>query len=236
MLALGVSAVAGLVGGGISTAAPAPLARPVVPHNPSIGGPPDAATAWRTLRRGNARFAAGRSRHPHQDPARRRSLAEHQEPFACVLSCADSRVPPEVVFDRGLGDLFTIRSAGEVLDDAVLGSVEYAVHHLHVPLLVVLGHERCGAVTAAVELVQGRAELSGDISSLVRDIEATVRATPPDPDDEAFLAACVENQAIQVGTQMRERSTIIREAVEQRALGIVAATYDLDSGLVSRVG
>src|SRR5262245_19259324 len=94
---------------------------------------------WHRLQIGNKRFAAGHQRHPNQSPAHRQSLAETQNPFACVLTCADSRVPAELLFDQGLGDLFTVRAVGEVLDDAVLGSIEYAVAHLHVPLLVILG-------------------------------------------------------------------------------------------------
>lgn len=231
VLTLGISSAAGLLGGGMSTAAPAaPTASAAPPTDP-----PSARKAWRLLQAGNARFAAGRPRHPHQDPAWRRSLADGQAPFACVLGCADSRVPPEIAFDCGLGDLFTVRAVGEVLDDAIIGSIEYAVHYLRVPLLVVLGHESCGAVTAAVELVQGKAEYSGDVSSVVRDIEATVRATPHNPDEEAFLAACVANQATRVGAQLRERSTIIGDAVDRRDLDIAAAVYDLDSGLVQRV-
>lgn len=96
---------------------------------------------------GNRRYQAQRLTHPHQNAARRAALAAGQHPFAAVLSCADSRVPPEIVFDQGLGDLFVVRVAGNITDDVVLGSLEYAVEHLHVPLVVVLGHYKCGAVT-----------------------------------------------------------------------------------------
>ena len=104
------------------------------------------------LLRGNERFVAGWPDHPNQSARRRREVSEAgQHPFAIILSCADSRVPPEIIFDQGLGDLFIVRVAGNVLDDVVLGTIEYAVEHLQVPLVMVLGHDKCGAVTAAVE-------------------------------------------------------------------------------------
>lgn len=193
-----------------------------------------ALTAWRRLTGGNARFVAGNQQHPHQQVEWRQRLAEGQQPFACVLGCADSRVPPELVFDQGFGDLFTIRTAGQVLDNSVIGSVEYAVEHLGVRLIVVLGHESCGAVSAAVELVNQGAELSGSVSTLVRSIEATVLSTPTDPDQEVFLAACVAKQARRISDQLRERSSVIREAAEQGAVELVPAVYDLDEFRVSQ--
>ena len=107
---------------------------------------------------GNRRFVSGEVARPHQSAARRAELAKGQAPVAIVLTCSDSRVAPELYFDQGLGDLFVIRNAGNVLDDHVLGSIEYAVEHLHVPLLIVIGHEKCGAVSAAV----GGGERRGD--------------------------------------------------------------------------
>lgn len=224
LLALGSAATAGLA---VGAGAPV-LAEPLAPTTP------DPADTWSRLVAGNRRFAAGRPRHPHQDPAHRQSLVAGQEPFACVLGCADSRVPAELVFDQGLGDLFTVRSAGEVLDDAVVGSVEYAVEHLRTPAVVVLGHSECGAVKAAIDLVRGSSGLTGAVDTLVRAIEATVRATPPDPDEKRFLAACVRNQASRVAAELTTRSHAIRTAVEQRGLRIVSAGYDLRSGLVTR--
>ncbi|RIQ11280.1 carbonic anhydrase, partial [Jiangella rhizosphaerae] len=137
--------------------------------------PTSADDVWAVLAAGNERFASGRPRHPHEDRPYRESLVSGQHPIACVLSCADSRVAPELVFDQGLGDLFTVRSAGEVLDDAVVGSIEYAVEHVAVPLVVVLGHAGCGAVRAAVEVVRGGPAPAGSIAALVRAIEPAVR-------------------------------------------------------------
>ncbi len=192
------------------------------------------AHAWRRLVEGNERFVEGRQQHPNQGLPWRETLADGQEPFACVLGCADSRVPPELIFDQGLGDLFTVRTAGEVLDESIIGSIEYAVAHLHVPLVVVLGHESCGAVTAAVDLVRSGHGGTGSISTLVRGIEASVLSTPPDDDPDAFLAACIVRQARRVVTQLRERSALIRDAVDSRRLGLVPAVYDLDEYRVTR--
>ncbi|XVV00038.1 carbonic anhydrase [Actinosynnema sp. CA-248983] len=195
----------------------------------------DAERAWRKLAEGNQRFVGGRQTHPHESLQWRESLVKGQHPFACVVGCADSRVPPELVFDEGFGDLFTIRAAGEVLDNSVLGSVEYAVEHLEVPLVVVLGHASCGAVSATIDVVRGRAEVSGDISTLVRAIEPAVLSTPPDRDEKAFLARCVDNQAKRVASLMVERSVTIRTAVRHHGLKVVAASYQLDTGAVSRL-
>jgi len=215
-----MAATASLAGAPLATASP-----------PGSMAP---AQAWRRLVEGNERFVAGRQRHPHEGMAWRESLVEDQWPFACVLGCADSRVPPELIFDQGLGDVFTVRTAGEVLDESIIGSIEYAVEHLGVPLVVVLGHESCGAVTAAVELVRSGNGGSGSISTLLRGIEATVRGTPGDDDPDAFLAACVVNQARRVVTQLRERSALIREAVDAGRAGLVPAVYDLDEYRVTR--
>ncbi|APU15171.1 carbonic anhydrase [Actinoalloteichus fjordicus] len=152
-----------------------------------------------------------------------------------VLGCADSRVPPEVLFDRGFGDLFTVRSAGEVLDDAVVGSIEYGVEHVGTPLVAILGHAQCGAVAAAIDTVNGEGHLEGDISSLVRDVEASVRATPADSDADAFLAACVATQARRVATMLLERSEIVRDAVEHHGVQVVTAVYELETGEVKRL-
>lgn len=192
------------------------------------------AHAWRKLVEGNERFIGARQQHPHQGLPWRETLVDGQEPFACVLGCADSRVPPELIFDQGLGDLFTVRTAGEVLDESIIGSIEYAVEHLGVPLVVVLGHESCGAVTAAVDLVRSGHGGTGSISTLVRGIEASVLSTPQDDDPDAFLDACIVAQARRVVTQLRERSELIRDAVDSHRVGMVPAVYDLDEYRVTR--
>jgi carbonic anhydrase len=145
-----------------------------------------------------------------------------------VLGCADSRVPAELLFDQGLGDLFTVRAVGEVLDDAVVGSIEYAVEHLHVPLVVVLGHSECGAVKAAIDLADGTSAVTGSVDTVARAIEAAVRATPRVPDEKAFVAACVRTQTTRVADELTRRSHAIA-TVRPR---VVTAVYDLRTGLV----
>lgn len=217
LLGLGAAVTAGLAADASFPASATPLT-----HEP--------ADPWQRLVTGNRRFAAGRPRHPRQDPAHRESLVDAQHPFVCVLGCADSRVPAEMLFDQGLGDLFTVRAVGEVLDDAVVGSIEYAVEHLHVPLVVVLGHSGCGAVRAAIDLVDGTSAVTGPVDTVARAIESTVRATPPDPDEKAFLAACVRNQTTAVADELTRRSHAVAD-VRPR---IVTAVYDLRTGLVRR--
>ena len=215
LLGLGAAVTAGIAADAAFPASATPLS-------------PEPTDPWQRLVAGNKRFAAGRARHPRQDPGHREDLAGAQHPFACVLGCADSRVPAELLFDQGLGDLFTVRAVGEVLDDAVVGSVEYAVEHLHVPLVVVLGHSECGAVKAAIDLADGTSEVRGSVDTVARAIEATVRATPRVPDEKAFVAACVRNQTTRVADELTRRSHALA-AVRPR---IVTAVYDLRSGLV----
>ncbi|WP_199545989.1 carbonic anhydrase [Streptomyces sp. N35] len=195
--------------------APRPADRARVPRT--------AAQALRRLRTGNARYAESHARHPHEGRSRRRSVAVAQHPFAVVLGCIDSRVPPELVFDQGLGDLLVIRTAGHVLDEAVLGSVQYGVAELGVPLVVILGHERCGAVSAAVAQVRDGGQVSGHLAPVVDAIAPAARATRFGPGDwvDNAVKAHVDRVVAQVGADP--------------ALGpavVVGARFDLDSGRV----
>lgn len=185
--------------------------------------------ALERLRRGNERFVGGRALHPQQSRERREEVAHGQQPFAVILACSDSRVAPEIVFDQGLGDLFVIRTAGNVVDDVALGSIEYAVHLLQVPLLLVLGHQRCGAVTAAVE--GGGADLPGQIGTLLRLVEPAVRATSGGTPGEHIANAVAANARL-VAQGLVARSALIRQAHEERGLKVVAAVYSLDTGEV----
>ncbi len=227
LLGLTATGLAGCSSGGDdaeATASPTPEAAPT-----------GAGDVWAALAAGNERFARGEPRHPHEDEPYRESLVAGQHPIACVLSCADSRVTPELVFDQGLGDLFTVRSAGEVLDDAVVGSVEYAVEHVAVPLVVVLGHAGCGAVQATVDVVRGGPAPDGSIAALVQAIEPAVRGVAAGSDDVAYLAACVEAQARGAAAALAGASPIVRDAVASGRTTVVAAVYDLESGLVSQL-
>ncbi|HKE57960.1 MAG TPA: carbonic anhydrase [Pyrinomonadaceae bacterium] len=188
-----------------------------------------ADSALAELKAGNAHHVAHRYTHPHVTPERQRELASGQHPHAQVLSCADSRVPPEVVFDQGLGDLFVVRVAGNVTSDSELGSLEYGALHLHVPLLVVLGHQHCGAVTAAVE--GGEAE--GHIGSLVSLIRPAVEATkgmPGDPVDNAVKAN------VEMTVKKLRASPIFAELIAGGKLKVVGAVYSLDTGKVTWLG
>lgn len=178
------------------------------------------------LMAGNSRFEGGRARHPDQSVARRKEIAGKQEPFAIVLTCADSRLPPEIYFDQGLGDLFVIRNAGNVLDDHVIGSMEYAVDHLNVPLIMVIGHERCGAVSAAV--AGGHAP--GHIAQIVASITPAVNATAEQDGDKVNNTVIAHAQM--TAAALRTCGPIIAEAVKTGKVKVVAARYDLDTGRV----
>ncbi|HEY7392870.1 MAG TPA: carbonic anhydrase [Bryobacteraceae bacterium] len=145
-----------------------------------VGSALTADTALTRLLDGNQRYARHKERHPDQSAARQKELAGGQHPFAVILGCADSRVPPELLFDQGLGDLFVIRVAGNIVDDAVLGSIEYAVEHLGTKLILVLGHENCGAVSAAVE----GGEAAGHLRAVGTAIQPSVVGTAKDPGDK----------------------------------------------------
>jgi len=188
--------------------------------------PPDEALA--RLMSGNARYAEGFAGHPNGDAPRRVAVAQTQRPFAVILACADSRVAPELIFDQGLGDLFVVREAGNVVDDHALGSIEYAVEHLHAPLIVVLGHERCGAIAAARDTAAAHAHAEGHIESLVAAIRPAVEATAGQ-DAEATCRANVRN----VVKALRASDPILGHAADGGKLEVVGAYYDLDTGTVT---
>ncbi len=194
-------------------------------QKPAAG--PAADDALAKLMAGNQRYVRQKQQHPDESLARRKELETAQHPFAVILSCADSRVPPELLFDEGLGDLFVIRVAGNILDDAVLGSIEYGVEHLGARLVMVLGHEKCGAISAAVE--GGIAP--GHIQALVAAIQPSVEATHMQPGDR--IHNCVIANARRVARQIRESEPVMKESVQKRRVKVVAAVYGLDSGKVT---
>ena len=186
--------------------------------------------ALQRLMDGNKRFAAGNFLHPDQDPARRIELAEAQHPFAVILSCSDSRVPPEIIFDQGLGDLYVIRVAGHVADENVLGSIEHAIEHLGVPLVMVLGHKNCGAVTAAVQA----GDAIGHIASLIKAIRPAVEKVKRQP--TALLENAIRSNVQMAVSQIRVSQPLLANKVMGNALKVVGAYYDLNSGAVSILG
>jgi carbonic anhydrase len=189
--------------------------------------------AMARLMAGNARYVADKATHPHLDPAYRRLAAGGQRPFATILACADSRVAPELIFDQGLGDLFVVRVAGNVVDDAVLASVEYSVIRLGSTLVMALGHERCDAVKAAIDALDGRGpdDRSGKMGVLSALIAPAVQAVPADAPDR--LDAAVSLNAAQAAAEIFAGSKPLRSRVLAGRLKIVAARYDLDDGRVS---
>jgi carbonic anhydrase len=218
---LGGAALIGTFGAGAAAAraaAPAP-------------SQPSADVAWRRLSVGNARYAAGKGINCGDNFDRRLETASAQQPFAIVLACADSRVAPELVFDQRIGDLFTIRVAGNIADEATLGSIEYAVDHFGSPLLVVMGHERCGAVEAALAVVQGKAHLIGHVAGLVAAIEPAVRSVLGKPGDTVDNA--VRANIRRVVAQLREAAPVIAPAVSAGKLRIVGVRYGFDDGIAA---
>jgi carbonic anhydrase len=180
------------------------------------------------LMEGNQRFVARRRLNPHQDLARITEVAAGQAPFAAILSCADSRVVPEIAFDQGIGDLFVVRVAGNIAITEDIASEEYAVGVLGAPLLMVLGHERCGAVAAALE----GGELPGVIESLVFAIRPATQASEGESGDR-LVNAVKANVRLQV--QRLQTSSVIASAVQEGKLKIVGAYYDLDTGEINLV-
>lgn len=187
------------------------------------------SAALKRLRDGNQRFVNQLSLHRDQFQARMKEVAQAQHPFAALLSCADSRVAPEILFDEGIGNLFDIRVAGNIVTPEVLGSLEYAVDILGTPLIMVLGHERCGAVTAAV---QGK-HLPGHISSFVKAIKPAISKIEGTSDDLVDNAV-VANVRYQI-RKLKLNSSILSQKLLDNKLKIVGGRYDLDTGKVSLI-
>jgi carbonic anhydrase len=181
------------------------------------------------LQAGNQRYVAGKPTRPNHTTARRAEVAKGQRPGAIILGCSDSRVPPEVIFDQGLGDVFVVRIAGNVATDEVLGSIEYAVEHLGPSLVLVLGHKRCGAVDATLK----GAQPEGHVAALVRAIRPAVEEVKGKPGDTLDLA--VKANVRRVVGQLSTAKPVLAGLVSKGAIKIAGATYDLDTGAVALV-
>lgn len=210
---LGTAAVAGLTG---------MLRQAQAMPRPERATPDDPATALRRLREGNLRFAAGRPEAPHRDLARLREVAPKQAPYASVLGCADSRVPVEITFDVGFGDVFVNRVAGNIVTPELIASLEFGCQVLGTSALVVLGHSGCGAVSAAME----GGTVPGMISSLYYHIRPVVASAKGDL--SAAVKANVDHQA----RLLLAGSTVLADLVRRGRLAIVGAVYDLPTGRV----
>ncbi len=205
--------------------------------------PPD--EALQKLMTGNKHFVENMlTNATRSDAATRASLANSQKPYAIILSCSDSRVPPEIIFDKGLGEIFVIRVAGNIPDPIVLGSIEYAAEHLGSSLIVVLGHERCGAVTATVD-AKGQSTGSKNIDAIVKEIAPSVNLATKDcaacKDDKdcaatkksEFVNCAIDNNAKIVAASLTKNSEILKHLAEEKKIKIVVAKYDLDDGTVT---
>lgn len=195
--------------------------------------------AWDEMRAGNERFVAGAPEHPRQDADRRAQLAGGQTPVAALFGCADSRLGAEIIFDAGLGDLFVVRNAGQVVGDTVIGSLEFAVGELGIPLIVVLGHDSCGAVAAAIQSIDADSEpqsfhLQRVIDMIVPSVKRAHRALGVQSgDDHALDPREVGRLHIEASVgALLERSVLISEAVATGKLAVVGANYDLANGRV----
>lgn len=188
---------------------------------------PDAA--WQAFKSGNRRFVEGRPAAREYNRTRVR-LAGGQHPSAVVLGCSDSRVSPELVFDQNLGDVFVIRTAGHAVDPVALGSIEYAVEHLHTRLVIVLGHDRCGAVTAAVD--NGEQSSPNIKAMLTKILPAILPLRRPGLSSEALLPLAIEANARHVASELVKESELMREAQKKSELRIIPAVYRLATGEV----
>lgn len=178
------------------------------------------------LTEGNKRFVFSKMIHPNTTDERRIEVARGQNPFAVIVTCSDSRVPPEIIFDQGLGDLFVIRTAGNVVDDVAIASIEYAVEHLGVKLIVVMGHQKCGAISAAV---QG-GELHGHLNFLVDAIAPAVEAAKKKAGN--LLDNTIQKNVELVVDQLKNSKPILHEFYTESNLNIIGAVYNLETGKV----
>ncbi len=191
-------------------------------HENSAG----ADEALKKLMEGNQRFVEFKQAHPNQNEARLKEIATSQNPIAVIVGCSDSRVPPEIIFDQGIGDLFIIRNAGNVVDDFAMASIEYAVEHLGVKLIVVLGHERCGAVDATIS----GGHLPGHLNRLTDEIKPSISSAKRITGD--LLTNVIYSNTKRIAGQISASGELMKEFIENKGVKVIQAYYDLDSGKV----
>jgi len=186
--------------------------------------------AFGKLMDGNKRFVTGSLSQKDVGEARRKELAGGQHPFAIVVTCSDSRVAPELIFDEGLGDIFVVRVAGNVLDPISLGSIEYAAEHLHAPLLVLMGHEKCGAVSAALDAT---GEPEGNIGAIIKKIlPAVKKAKVKGGNRDDMLNNAIRENVVLAYKDVRDKSPVLKHMIDKGELRVVAGVYHLASGEV----
>lgn len=193
----------------------------------------DPGEALRRLMEGNQRWVSFARTHPNQTRERREAGAQGQQPFASVAGCIDSRVAPEMVFDRGIGDLLVARTAGQVIDKAVLGSLEYGAEELHIPLIMVLGHEKCGAVAATIDVIEKNASVPEGIATLVNAIKPAVEQAHGQPGD-LLKNSVIANVKLEVAS-LKASKPVLADLVDRGKLRIVGGYYNLGTGVVDLV-
>ncbi len=194
-------------------------------------------SAWEEMRSGNERFVAGTPHHPRQDAERRHELAHIQTPRAALFGCADSRLAAEIIFDMGLGDLFVVRNAGQVISESVIGSLEYAVDVLHVPLIVVLAHDECGAVAAAIDSMRLDSpplapNIWRQIAPIVPAVRRVLRAHPTAESQKIDREQVGREHLRHTVSDLLHSSEIMNGLVASQKLAIVGANYRLSDGTV----
>ncbi len=189
---------------------------------------PTPAEAWKRLKDGNRRFVEGSNEHPNQDTIRRTDLASGQFPFASIFGCGDSRLAAEIIFDLGLGDAFVVRTAGHVLENAALGSLEYAVEEFETPIVMVLGHDSCGAVTAASKSLESGEMPHGFVRNLVQHILPSVMS--PKLPENPVVNDMVREHTRQTAIRIIEQSHIISDAVVEGKVAVIGVFYHLKEG------
>lgn len=200
---------------------------------PSSQNPNDVLAGLLT---GNKRFINSSCLYSNQDQKRRSETAQNgQKPLATILSCSDSRVPPEIIFDQGIGDLFIIRVAGNIVDRIEIGSIEYGVNHLGTPLLMVLGHTKCGAVTAAVKGDEVHGNIAGLIDK-IKPVAEKTRAERKDLSEEELIRKTIKANIFKTIEDIFASSPDIRTRVREGKLKVIGALYDIESGVVSDLG
>jgi carbonic anhydrase len=190
-----------------------------------------AETPLEILLEGNKRFASNKPNHPHETRKRVEEISSAQHPIAVVVCCSDSRVPPELVFDQGFGDLFVVRTAGNLMSGLEIGSIEYAVEHLGVKQVLIMGHKECGAIKAFIS----GGEVEGHIKDIVDSIRAEHEIMQIPPDDKDLLNDCIKANVLHGLHQLKIQSKILYEKIIKGELRVDGSCYDLKSGLVNLI-
>lgn len=196
----------------------------------------DADQALKKLMEGNKRYVSGTCIQRDLSDAKRKELSKGQKPSAIVVTCSDSRVSPELLFDHSIGDVFVVRTAGNVVDKIALGSIEYAAEHLHSPLVYVLGHEKCGAVKATLDTIEAKGKPEGNIGAILEKVmPAAVAANKKGGSKDEILEYAIKENVKNTSNEIMAKSSIIQHLVHENKVKIAAGEYSLQTGQVEAV-